>query len=64
MVIEQTELLVVVEEQKKEVKDVYEGEELDGKPHGTGVKYYSNGDHYRGEWVNGLKEGRGIHSYF
>ena len=40
---------------KNEPKDKYEGQELDGKPHGTGLKYYSNGDYYRGEWVNGLK---------
>ena len=25
---------------------------------------YVDGDYYRGQWVNGLKEGRGIQNYF
>ena len=48
----------------KKKEDVYDGEELNALPHGTGTKNYANGDYYRGEWVNGLKEGRGIHYYF
>ena len=61
--------LARVEEEKERVergekKDSYEGEEHNGKPHGIGIKNYVNGDYYRGEWVNGLKEGRGTHSYF
>jgi 1-phosphatidylinositol-4-phosphate 5-kinase len=43
---------------------VYAGEELNGVPHGTGIKHYVNGDYYKGEWVNGLKEGKGEQSYF
>lgn len=35
--------------------DRYEGEELDGKPHGNGCMFYANGDFYRGEWVCGVK---------
>jgi hypothetical protein len=44
-------------------KDRYQGEELDGVPHGNGSMLYANGDFYRGEWVNGKKEGRGLQIY-
>lgn len=27
-------------------------------------QFYDNGDHYRGEWVNDKKEGKGIYQYF
>lgn len=37
---------------------------MDGVPHGTGTKNYVNGDYYKGEWVNGVKEGKGQHYYF
>ena len=32
-------------------------------PHGNGSMLYANGDFYRGEWVNGKKEGRGLQIY-
>ena len=51
-------------EKKIERKNLYEGEELNGIPHGTGTMLYVNGDYYRGEWVSGLKEGRGIQNNF
>lgn len=44
-------------------KDRYEGEQLRGAPHGNGSMLYANGDFYRGEWVNGRKEGRGLQIY-
>lgn len=37
---------------------------MDGVPHGTGTKNYVNGDYYKGQWVNGVKEGKGQHYYF
>lgn len=37
---------------------------MNGVPHGTGAMSYHNGDFYRGEWVNGLQEGRGFQSYY
>jgi hypothetical protein len=36
-------------------KDRYQGEDLNGIPHGNGSMLYANGDFYRGEWVNGKK---------
>jgi hypothetical protein len=43
--------------------DKYQGEELNKKPHGNGKMIYANGDYYCGEWVNGIKEGRGLQIY-
>ena len=40
---------------KRAISNRYEGEQLDGEPHGSGSMLYSNGDFYRGEWVNGKK---------
>ena len=31
--------------------------------HGEGTFTYSNGDVYKGEWVNGLKHGQGSYSF-
>ncbi|MBR3919839.1 MAG: hypothetical protein IKJ59_14105 [Clostridia bacterium] len=39
--------------------DVYEGELVDGKPHGQGTLTYANGDIYEGQWKNGKREGDG-----
>ena len=38
---------------------VYDGEFWDGKYHGTGNKYYINGDVYHGKFSNGLRHGDG-----
>jgi hypothetical protein len=42
--------------------DMYDGELLDGKPHGVGV-FHSPGLKYEGEWKNGLKHGKGVLKY-
>ena len=38
----------------------YEGEVLDGVPHGIGRRVYSNGSWYAGEWQNGQRQGWGV----
>ena len=38
----------------------YEGEVLDGVPHGIGRRVYSNGSWYAGEWHNGQRQGWGV----
>ena len=43
---------------------VFEGEWFADKCHGFGVFDYPNGDHFEGLWVDGLKEGLGVHFYF
>jgi len=44
----------------------YEGEMLNGKPHGKGVYYYIGGtrgkSRYEGDWRNGQWEGKGIYT--
>lgn len=40
-------------------KDYYEGEALNGKPHGKGIYYYANGARSVGEWKNGRLNGKG-----
>ena len=43
--------------------DTYEGEMLDGKPHGTGTYAYKEAKaSYTGEWVEGKRHGRGTHT--
>jgi uncharacterized caspase-like protein len=37
----------------------YEGQVVDGKPHGKGVQIHNNGDRYEGEWRHGLGHGKG-----
>jgi len=44
-------------------KEVYEGEMKDGKPHGKGIYYKSNGDKYEGDFINGKMNGKGIFYY-
>ncbi|OMJ79021.1 hypothetical protein SteCoe_21052 [Stentor coeruleus] len=39
---------------------LYEGELLDGVPHGWGVKYYNTGLIFTGYWENGIKHGPGV----
>ncbi|ETW00218.1 hypothetical protein H310_07611 [Aphanomyces invadans] len=38
----------------------YNGQCVQGKPHGTGVCKYTNGDVYSGEWVHGARSGWGV----
>jgi hypothetical protein len=54
------------EERKQETKtwpngDSYQGQLLDGKPHGQGTMNYAGVDRrtYVGNWVNGARQGRG-----
>eukprot|EP00984_Skeletonema_dohrnii_P022531 scaffold11656_cov85-Skeletonema_dohrnii-CCMP3373.AAC.2 len=41
----------------------YEGDLVNGKPHGRGKWTYSNGAVYEGEWKNGKKHGKGKWTY-
>ena len=45
------------------VKEFYIGEWKDGWRHGYGEYYYSNGDVYKGNLVNGKMEGQGTMTY-
>lgn len=40
-------------------RDQYEGDTLNGQPHGSGKKTFKNGDKYEGEWYNGQPNGKG-----
>lgn len=44
---------------KSEGKVVYEGYTKDGLPHGTGTRFFPNGNYYYGEWKSGLFNGIG-----
>ncbi len=44
--------------------DLYEGEFRKGLPHGIGTYSWTNGPVYRGEWSNGLRDGKGEIIYF
>ncbi len=37
----------------------YEGDAVNGKPHGQGTTTYANGDKYIGEWKGDIKHGQG-----
>jgi hypothetical protein len=41
--------------------DRYEGEVIDGEPHGHGIFYFANGDRYEGEFIDGKMHGYGIY---
>ena len=41
----------------------YEGEIVDGKPHGNGTWEMGNGAVYVGQWVNGCREGLGTFTW-
>lgn len=41
----------------------YEGETLNGRPHGQGTVTYANGNRYTGAWVDGQKSGPGTFTY-
>ena len=41
----------------------YTGDLKDGKRHGRGHYIYPNGDTYKGEWSNDIKEGEGTLTY-
>jgi hypothetical protein len=38
----------------------YTGEVARGKPHGKGVLYYKNGNHYDGSFQEGKLHGKGV----
>eukprot|EP00659_Diplonema_papillatum_P015743 gene15743-24042_t len=38
----------------------YEGTLHEGKPHGTGIALFHNGERYGGQWRNGLRDGVGV----
>ncbi len=40
-------------------RDTYEGDFLNGKPHGKGTYSWYNGDVYTGDWIDGLRQGWG-----
>jgi len=42
-------------------RQIYEGEFKDKKAHGTGVMKWSEGDKYEGDWVQGLRHGKGTY---
>ena len=42
----------------------YQGELLQGKPHGKGTTNYNNGNVYEGEYVKGKRQGFGIYTFF
>ena len=41
----------------------YTGHVKDGKLNGVGVCVYMDGSRYQGDWKQGLKSGRGTHSF-
>jgi hypothetical protein len=45
------------------VKFNYEGEMIDGKPHGKGIGSWDSGDRYEGCWRDGRQQGKGIYYY-
>uniref|UniRef100_A0A6B2LHM7 MORN repeat-containing protein 5 n=1 Tax=Arcella intermedia TaxID=1963864 RepID=A0A6B2LHM7_9EUKA len=40
---------------------VYEGEFCNGERHGFGTMWFDNGDKYRGNWYEGLFQGKGVY---
>lgn len=42
----------------------YEGEVVDGKPHGCGVMTFENQDVYNGEWADGIMCGKGEYRFY
>ena len=45
------------------VAEKYEGDWSDGKMHGYGKYFYSDGGVYEGEWVDGKMHGRGLYTF-
>ena len=41
----------------------YDGDWVEGKKHGRGVRTYWDGDSYDGDWVEGKQHGRGVYTY-
>ena len=41
----------------------YDGEWVNGKPHGKGTSYYNDGSKYEGFYVNGLFNGIGTKTF-
>ncbi|NBC29208.1 MAG: hypothetical protein GVY29_04360 [Spirochaetes bacterium] len=42
---------------------VYEGEIVDGLPHGSGTMTWDDGAEYRGQWQEGRPHGSGVHTW-
>ena len=42
----------------------YQGEMMQGKPHGKGKATYKNGNVYEGEYVKGKRQGFGTYTFF
>ena len=42
----------------------YEGQIINRKKEGKGIKYYNDGSKYDGEWKNDKREGNGIYIIF
>ena len=42
----------------------YQGEMMQGKPHGKGKVTYKNGNVYEGEYQKGKRQGYGIYTFF
>lgn len=45
------------------IEEKYEGEWVDGKMHGRGIYYYSDGTVYDGTWAEGKMHGKGVFVY-
>lgn len=50
-----------VQFRKDDTRLVYRGEFKYGKFNGFGLYLFRNGDYYEGNWVNGIREGRGVY---
>jgi hypothetical protein len=40
--------------------NTYIGQFKDGKAHGIGTYKWANGEEYDGQWVNGVRQGKGV----
>lgn len=40
------------------LRNLYDGQFLNGLRHGLGIYFYANGARYEGEWKNNMKDGQ------
>ena len=52
-----------VENTKNKDYGTYEGEMINGKPHGQATQTFYNGEKYEGEWSKGIPNGQGTYTY-